>query len=78
MGIFNNVGRYDDKDISEYMRILYSQTQGGGLKLDPNNNYDIEQKRLVNVGEGVDNDDAITKHQMEVGLSTKLKKKILI
>ena len=35
------------------------------------NNYDIQQKRLANVGEGVDNDDAVTKHQMEVGLSTK-------
>ena len=45
--------------------------QGSGLKLDVNNNYNIQQKRLVNVGEGIDNDDAITKHQMEVGLSTK-------
>ena len=62
MGIFNNVGGYNDKDISKYITIIYSQTQGSGLKLDPNNNYDIEQKRLVNVGEGVDNDDAITKH----------------
>ena len=26
---------------------------------------------IANVGEGVDNDDAVTKHQMEVGLSTK-------
>ena len=42
-----------------------------GLKLDTNNNYDIQQKRLANIGEGVDNDDAVTKHQMEVGLSTK-------
>ena len=54
------------------MRIRYSQTQGSGLKLDPNNNYDIEQKRLLNVGEGVNNNDVITKHQMEVGLSTKI------
>ena len=32
MGIFNNVG-YNDEDISEYMKYLYSQTQQG-LKLD--------------------------------------------
>ena len=41
------------------------------LKLDSNNNYDIQQKRLANVGEGVDGGDAVTKHQMEVGLATK-------
>ena len=32
---------------------------------------DIQQKRLANVGEGVDGGDVVTKHQMEVGLSTK-------
>ena len=77
MGIFNNVGRYTYMDISEYMKNFNRQVQQGlGLKLDVQNNYDIQQKRLVNVGEGVDNDDAITKHQMEVGLSTKMNKNI--
>ena len=70
MSIFNSVGGYNDEDISEYMEILYSQTQQG-LKLNSNDNYDIEQKRLENVREGVDNDVAITKHQMKVGLLTK-------
>ena len=45
---------------------------GVGIKLTSAGDYDTENKRLVNVAEGVDNDDAITKHQMEVGLSTKL------
>ena len=59
------------------MKIFNRQVQqGSGLKLDVNNNYDILQKRLVNVGEGINDDDAITKHQMEVGLSTKMNKTI--
>ena len=58
-------------NIREYIKNFNRQVQGGGLKLKSNNNYDIQQKRLANVGEGVDNDDAVTKHQMEVGLSTK-------
>ena len=70
MGIFNNVGRYTDNGISEYIKNFNRQIQSG-LKLYVNNNYDIQQKRLVNVGEGIDNDDAIIKHQMEVALSTK-------
>ena len=70
MGVFNNIQRFTNMDISEYIKNFNRQIQTG-LKLDLNNNYDIQQKRLANVGEGVDNDDAVTKHQMEVGLSTK-------
>ena len=35
-----------------------------GLKLDVNNNYDIEGKRLANVGQGLDDDDAVVMHQL--------------
>ena len=70
MGVFNNIQRFSTFDISEYIRNFNKQIQTG-LKLDANNNYDIQQKRLANVGEGVDGGDAVTKHQMEVGLSTK-------
>ena len=72
MGIFNNVGRYSD--IHEYIKNFREQTQSG-LKLDSNNNYDIEGKRLTNVGQGVDADDAVVMHQMaslDTGLETKL------
>ena len=48
MGLFNNVGRYSD--IHEYIKNFKEQTQSG-LKLDVNNNYDIEGKRLANVGQ---------------------------
>ena len=72
MGLFNNVGRYSD--IHEYIKNFKEQTQSG-LKLDSNNNYDIEGKRLANVGQGLDDDDAVVMHQMaslDAGLETKL------
>ena len=68
MGLLNNIQRFKTFDIREYIRNFPSQT---GLKLDSNNNYDIQQKRLANVGEGVDGGDAVTEHQMETGLATK-------
>ena len=52
MGVFNNIQRFATFDISEYIRNFQRQIQTG-LKLDSNNNYDIQQKRLANVGEGV-------------------------
>ena len=70
MGVLNNIQRFKTFDIREYIKNFQRQIQTG-LKLDKNNNYDIQQKRLANVGEGVDGGDAVTKHQMEVGLSTK-------
>ena len=72
MGLFNNVGRYSD--IHEYIKNFKEQTQSG-LKLDSNNNYDIEGKRLANVGQGLDDDDAVVMHQfasLDAGLETKL------
>ena len=60
MGLFNNVGRYSD--VHEYIRNFQQQIQSG-LKLDVNNNYDIRGKRLANVGQGVDDDDAVVMRQ---------------
>ena len=37
-------------------------------------NYDMLNKKLKNVGEGVESGDAITKHQLEVSMNTKLNK----
>ena len=34
-------------------------------------NYDIKIKKLVNVDEGVNNQDAVNKHQLDVGLQLK-------
>ena len=36
----------------------------------------MDTKKLTNLDESVDNDDAITKHQMEVGLSTRPKNNV--
>ena len=44
---------------------------GIGYKLDSNNNFDNENKKLVNVDEGVKNQDAVKKHQLDAGLQTK-------
>ena len=68
MGVFNNLQLHDNFDIKEYMESFNEKIQTG-FKLDKNNNYDMQQKRLANLAEAVDADDAITKHQMEVGLS---------
>ena len=67
MGVFNNL-QLHDFDIKEYMKSVNEKIQTG-FKLDKNNNYDMQQKRLANLSEGVDAADAITKHQMEVGLA---------
>ena len=37
-------------------------------------NYDMVNKKLKNVGEGVESSDAVTKHQLEVSMNTKLDK----
>ena len=69
MGVFNNL-QLHDFDIKEYMKSVNEKIQTG-FKLDKNNNYDMQQKRVVNLAEAVDADDSITKHQMEVGLAGK-------
>ena len=63
MGIFNNVGRFLNLDIRDYVKNFNEQIQSG-LKLDVNNNYDIEGKRLANVGQGVEDNDATNMSQL--------------
>ena len=70
MGVLNNLQLHDNFDIKDYIKSFNEKTQTG-FKLDANNNYDMQQKRLANLAEAVDAADAITKHQMEVGLSNK-------
>ena len=49
-------------------------TAGIGFKLTSDGDYAMDTKKLTNLDEGVDSDDAITKHQMEVGLLRKANK----
>ena len=46
---------------------------GVGFALTDDGNYDIKNKKLTNVDEGVDNYDVINKHQMETELAECLK-----
>ena len=71
MGVFNNLQLHDNVDIKDYIKSFNEKIQTG-FKLDKNNNYDMQQKRLANLAEAVDAADAITKHQMEVGLANKV------
>ena len=41
------------------------------MKLDSDNNYNAENKRLKNVAEGTSSSDAVNKHQLTVGLNQK-------
>ena len=65
------------EDIQTFTSISknFNQQTQSGLKLDVNNNYDIEGKRLANVGQGVEADDAVVMHQME-SLDTDLETKL--
>ena len=38
---------------------------GIGFKLDANNDYDMQNKKLVNVEKGTNNDDVVTKSQLD-------------
>ena len=52
-------------------------TPGVGFSLTKDGNYDMVNKKLKNVGEGVESSDAVTKHQLEVSMHTKLNKNSL-
>ena len=45
---------------------------GVGFSLTKDGNYDMVNKKLKNVGEGVESSDAITKHQLETAINSKL------
>lgn len=71
MGIFDNIDKYLKVHISEYIKSITQPIQAGGLTLDAKNNYDIENRKLVNVAEGTFSNDAITKHQLDTTLIDK-------
>ena len=72
MGIFNNLNKYTNVEISEYIKNITQKIQAGsGLKLDANNNYDIENSKLTNAAEGTTYSDAITKNQLDAAIGNK-------
>ena len=44
---------------------------GVGFKLTDTGDYDMQNKKLVNVDEGDNNQDVVNKHQLDIGLQTK-------
>ena len=72
MGIFNQHSNNQPQQ-QRFLRGLQG-SPGVGFNLTKDGNYDMLNKKLKNVGEGVESSDAITKHQLEVSMNTKLNK----
>ena len=72
MGIFNQHSNNQPQQ-QGFLRGLQG-SPGVGFNLTKDGNYDMLNKKLKNVGEGVESSDAITKNQLEVSMNTKLNK----
>ena len=66
MGIFNEHSSKSSDTISSGVQGQQGPPgpQGIGFKLDSNNNYDMQNKKLINVKPGTDNHDVVTKNQI--------------
>ena len=72
MGIFNHQSNNQPQQ-QRFLRGIQG-SPGVGFSLTQDGNYDMSHKKLKNVGEGVESSDAVTKHQLEVSMNTKLDK----
>ena len=64
MGIFNNIRRFTEFNVDQYIKNLNTQIQLG-FKLTPDNNYDMENRKLTNVRNGDAENDVMVKRQIE-------------
>ena len=71
MGIFN---QHSDNQPQQQQRFLrgIQGSPGVGFSLTRDGNYDMNNKKLKNVGEGVESPDAVTKHQLETAINSKI------
>ena len=69
MGIFNQ--HSNNQPHQSFLRGLRG-SPGVGFSLTRDGNYDMNNKKLKNVGEGVESSDAITKHQLETAINSKI------
>ena len=76
MGIFNQQSINPQRRGGSILRGLQG-TPGVGFSLTKDGNYDMLNKKLKHVGEGVESSDAVTKHLLEVSMNTKLNKNSL-
>ena len=70
MGIFNEHSSSSDTAANTGERGTVGRP-GIGFKLTDMGDYDMQNKKLVNVDEGDNNQDVVNKHQLDVGLQTK-------
>ena len=71
MGIFN---QHSDNQPQQQQRFLrgIQGSPGVGFSFTRDGNYDMNNKKLKNVGEGVESSDAVTKHQLETAINSKI------
>ena len=67
MGLFNEHGSHVTKKISSTVKTLQGPEgpRGIGYKLTSDGNYNIENRKLVNVKQGTDNNDVVIKSQIQ-------------
>ena len=70
MGIFNQHSN-NQQPHQSFSRGLRG-SPGVGFSLTSDGNYDMNHKKLKNVGEGVESSDAKTKHQLETTINSKI------
>ena len=70
MGIFNQQSNNQPQQ-QRFLRGI-QESPGVGFSLTKDGNYDMTHKKLKNVGEGVESSDAVTKHQLETAINSKI------
>ena len=64
-------GLLSDQSYQTAKKYVQRGLPGVGFKLTDTGDYDMQNKKLVNVDEGENNQDVVNKHQLDVGLQTK-------
>ena len=64
-------GLLSDQSYQTVNKYVQKGLPGVGFKLTVTGDYDMQNKKLVNVDEGENNQDVVNKHQLDVGLQTK-------
>ena len=64
-------GLLPDQSYQTVNKYVQKGLPGVGFKLTVAGDYDMQNKKLVNVDEGENNQDVVNKHQLDVGLQTK-------
>ena len=67
-GIFN---QHSNNQQQRFLRGIQG-SPGVGFSLTRDGNYDMVNKKLKNVGEGVESSDAVTKHLLETAINSKI------